>query len=104
MRETTHAIHSLDGPGLMLADPDHHLRNAAVSDDRMSHLEELQLRLQEGPCIAAFDDKVLVGAEDLTTEQRWPQFCGEALTRGGPAVLASPNPYHQDPVRAVGGL
>ena len=50
--ETTHAIFSVDGAGLMLADADHHLRNAAVSDDRMRHLEELQLRLQEGPCIA----------------------------------------------------
>ncbi len=102
--QTTHTIFSVDGAGLMLADADHHLRNAAVSDDRMSHLEELQLRLQEGPCIAAFDDKVLVGAEDLTTEQRWPQFCGEALTRGVRAVLASPIPYNQDAVGVVAVL
>jgi anti-anti-sigma factor len=102
--ETTHAIFSVDGAGLMLADADHHLRNAAVSDDRMSHLEELQLRLQEGPCIAAFGDKVLVGAEDLTTEQRWPQFCSEALTRGVRAVLASPIPYNQDAVGVVAVL
>ena len=102
--QTTHAIFSVDGAGLMLADADHHLRNAAVSDDRMRHLEELQLRLQEGPCIAAFDDKVLVGAEDLTTEQRWPHFCSEALTRGVRAVLASPIPYNQDAVGVVAVL
>jgi anti-anti-sigma factor len=102
--ETTHAIFSVDGAGLMLADADHHLRNAAVSDDRMGHLEELQVRLQEGPCVAAFDDKALVGAEDLTTEQRWPRFCSEALNRGVRAVLASPIPYNQDAVGVVAVL
>ena len=42
--QTTHAIFSVDGAGLMLADAEHHLRNAAVSDDRVRHLEELQIR------------------------------------------------------------
>ena len=66
--QTTHAIFSVDGAGLMLADVDHHLLNAAVSDERMRHLEELQIRHQEGPCIAAFEDKELVRAEDLSTD------------------------------------
>ena len=63
---TTHAIFDVDGAGLMLADADHDLRNVAVSDDRLAHLEDLQIRHREGPCIAAFEDKQLVGAEDLT--------------------------------------
>ena len=76
--QTTHAIFSVDGAGLMLADVDHHLLNAAVSDERMRHLEELQMHHQEGPCIAAFEDKELVRAEDLTTEERWPTFSKHA--------------------------
>ena len=44
--QTTDTIFSVDGAGLMLADVDHHLLNAAVSDDRMRHLEELQVRHQ----------------------------------------------------------
>ncbi len=44
--QTTHAIFNVDGAGLMLADVDHHLLNAAVSDERMRHLEELQIRHQ----------------------------------------------------------
>ena len=47
--QTTHTIFSVDGAGLMLADVDHHLLNAAVSDQRMRHLEELQIRHGEGP-------------------------------------------------------
>ena len=99
--QTTHAIFSVDGAGLMLADVDHHLLNAAVSDERMRHLEELQIRHQEGPCIAAFEDKELVRAEDLSTEERWPAFSKHAITRGVRAVLASPIPYNQDAVGVV---
>jgi GAF domain-containing protein len=99
--QTTHRIFSVDGAGLMLADGEHHLRNAAVSDDRMQHLEDLQIRHHEGPCITAFDDKVLVGAEDLASDPRWPSFSRAAVERGVRAVLASPIPYNQDAVGVV---
>ena len=99
--QTTHAIFSVDGAGLMLADPEHHLLNAAVSDARMKHLEELQIRHKEGPCIAAFEDKELVRAEDLYPETRWPSFSQHAVARGVRAVLASPIPYNQDAVGVV---
>jgi GAF domain-containing protein len=102
--QTTHAIFSVDGAGLMLTDGEHHLRNAAVSDERVRHLEELQIRHQEGPCVAAFDDKVLIGAEDLTADPRWPLFSQAAVQRGVRAVLASPIPYNQDAVGVVAVL
>jgi GAF domain-containing protein len=102
--QTTHRIFSVDGAGLMLADGEHHLRNAAVSDDRMQHLEDLQIRHQEGPCITSFDDKVLVGAEDLTSDPRWPSFSRAAVEHGVRAVLASPIPYNQDAVGVVAVL
>jgi GAF domain-containing protein len=102
--QTTHAIFDVDGAGLMLADADHHLRNVAVSDDRMQHLEELQIRHQEGPCVAAFDGKQLVGVEDLTEDPRWPLFRAAAVDRGVRAVLASPLPYNQDAVGVVAVL
>jgi GAF domain-containing protein len=99
--QTTHAIFDVDGAGLMLADVDHHLLNAAVSDERMRHLEELQVHHQEGPCIDAFEGKELVRAEDLTQESRWPSFSKHAVARGIGAVLASPIPYNQDAVGVV---
>jgi GAF domain-containing protein len=102
--QTTHAIFSVDGAGLMLADAEHHLRNAAVSDARMAHLEELQILHHEGPCIAAFEDKELIGAEDLTIDLRWPSFSKDAVARGVRAVLASPIPYNQDAVGVVAVL
>jgi GAF domain-containing protein len=102
--QATHAIFDVEGAGLMLADAEHHLRNVAVSDDRLGHLEDLQVRHQEGPCIAAFEDKELVGAEDLTQDKRWPSFSEAAVSRGVRAVLASPLPYNQDAVGVVAVL
>jgi GAF domain-containing protein len=99
--QTTHAIFAVDGASLMLANAEHHLLNAAVSDARMKHLEELQIRHQEGPCISAFEDKQLVSAEDLAQEIRWPAFSPHAVACGVGAVLASPIPYNQDAVGVV---
>lgn len=98
---TTHAMFSVDGAGLMLVDADHHLRNVAASDERLAHLEDLQIRHQEGPCIDAFDAKELVGVEDLEGDARWPAFRKAAVARRVRAVLASPLPYNQDAVGVV---
>jgi GAF domain-containing protein len=102
--KVTHTVFSVDGAGLMLADADHHLRNVAASEDRMAHLEALQISYQEGPCITAFEDKVLVAAEDLVSDARWPLFAAAAVKRGVRAVLASPIPYNQDAVGVVAVL
>jgi GAF domain-containing protein len=99
--QTTHAIFSVDGAGLMLADGEHQLRSAAMSDPRVGHLEELQIVHSEGPCITAFEEKVLVGAEDLTSDPRWPSFSEAAIACGIRAVLASPIPYNQDAIGVV---
>jgi GAF domain-containing protein len=101
---TTHTMFDVDGAGLMLADSDQHLRSVAASDPRFAHLEELQIRHQEGPCVAAFEDKVLIGAEDLERDSRWPAFSEAAVARDVRAVLASPLPYNQDAVGVVAVL
>jgi GAF domain-containing protein len=102
--QTTHTIFNVDGAGLMLADTEHHLRNAASSDRRFDDLEDLQVRHGEGPCVAAFDNKELVGSEDLAEDHRWPLFSEAAVERGVRAVLASPLPYNQDAVGVVAVL
>jgi GAF domain-containing protein len=102
--QTTHAIFGVSGAGLMLADGEHHLRNVAVSDERLRHLEDLQIYHQEGPCITAFEEQALIGVPDLAEDGRWPEFTAAALDRGVRAVLASPLPYHQDAVGVVAVL
>jgi GAF domain-containing protein len=102
--DTTHAMFDVDGAGLMLVNAEQHLRSIAASDDRFAHLEELQIRHQEGPCIDAFEIKELVGTEDLTGDRRWPKFSEAAVARRVRAVLASPLPYNQDAVGVVAVL
>jgi GAF domain-containing protein len=102
--QTTHSMFAVDGAGLMLCDASQHLRSVAASDDRFAHLEDLQVRHQEGPCIEAFDTKELVGAVDLEHDGRWPLFSEAAIRREVRAVLASPLPYNQDAVGVVAVL
>jgi GAF domain-containing protein len=102
--ETTHSMFAVDGAGLMLCDSEQHLRSVAASDERFAHLEDLQIRHQEGPCIEAFDTKELVAAEDLEQDQRWPLFSEAAVGREVRAVLASPLPYNQEAVGVVAVL
>ena len=97
----THELFNVDGAGLMLIDPDQLLRNVADSDERIDHLEELQIKHGEGPCIDAFDDKELIHAADLGSEKRWPAFSPAAVDRGLRAVLASPIPYNQMAIGVV---
>jgi GAF domain-containing protein len=101
---TTHSMFHVDGAGLMLADAEQHLRSVAASDARFTHLEDLQVEHQEGPCIDAFDTKKLVGVADLADDHRWPLFSKAAVTRNVRAVLASPIPYNQYAVGVVAVL
>ncbi len=101
---TTHSMFSVDGAGLMLCDAEQQLRGVAASDQRFAHLEELQIRHGEGPCIDAYDSKKLVGADDLTSDDRWPDFSQAAVSCSVRAVLASPLPYNQDAVGVVAVL
>jgi GAF domain-containing protein len=97
----THDLFAVDGASLMLIDPDQLLRSVADSDERVGHLEQLQIEHGEGPCIDAFDDKELVHAADLAAERRWPAFSPAAVQRGLRAVLASPIPYNRMAIGVV---
>jgi GAF domain-containing protein len=98
---TADTLFGVDGAALMLADRDQSLRNLAVSDIRAALLEELQAEHGEGPCVDAYDDKEPVAADDLATDDRWPQFAPAAAAGGLLAVLASPIPYSDQAVGVV---
>jgi GAF domain-containing protein len=99
--DATHQLFAVDGAGLMLVDPDQLLRSVADSDERVDHLEQLQIEHGEGPCVEAFEAKTLIDTEDLAGEARWPTFSSAAVERGLRAVLASPIPYNQQAIGVV---
>ena len=98
---TTHALFSVDGAGLLLLGADDRLRTAASSDDRVARLEQLQVEHDEGPCLDAYTGRELVCSEDLSAEDRWPDFSPAAVRDGLLSVLASPIPYNQDAIGVV---
>ena len=88
-------------PGSCCVTPTSTCALLAASDDRLAHLEDLQIAHQEGPCIDAFDTKQLVGVDNLEGDGRWPDFSAAAVRQHVRAVLASPLPYNQDAVGVV---
>jgi GAF domain-containing protein len=97
----THDLFSVDGAALMLIDDQLVLRNVAVSDERLSPLEDLQVRHGTGPCVEAYERKTLIFSDDLGEEGRWDDFPAEATSIGMRAMLASPIPFASDAIGVV---
>jgi GAF domain-containing protein len=89
---TSRSVELLDvsAAGLLLADPRGELRVVAASSEAARLLELFQLQSDEGPCLDCFRSGRTVGATDLTTDQRWPQFSAAARQSGFSAVQALP--------------
>jgi len=58
----------------------------AATGDLPQQVDEMQDRLQEGPCLDAVWEQETVRVDDMRTETRWPRFAAEAVALG---VLSS---------------
>jgi len=76
--------------GLVLADPRGNLHVMAATTESAGHLEALQLRTGEGPCVEAFRTKQAVIVVDIEHMTQWPTFRRIALREGYQAVHAVP--------------
>jgi GAF domain-containing protein len=54
----------------------------AATDELPQLVDELQSRLNEGPCLDALREQTTVRVDDVTTEGRWPGFAAEAARIG----------------------
>src|SRR5580698_2444310 len=81
---TSRSVQLLDvsAAGLLLADPRGELRVVAASSEEARLLELFQLQSDQGPCLDCFRSGQPVGATDLSTDQRWPQFAAAAQQAG----------------------
>jgi GAF domain-containing protein len=59
--------------------PDGHLETFAPTHEIIREADDLQYEMREGPCYEAATEERTVGADDLTTDPRWPRY--------GPAVV-----------------
>jgi GAF domain-containing protein len=89
---TSRCVELLDAAssGILLADPDGVLHVMASSSDEANTLELFQIQNEEGPCLDAFRSGVVVVANDLREESRWPRFTRKAVADGFLSVHAFP--------------
>ena len=59
----------------------------ASSSDLPRQVDELQSRLQQGPCLDAVWEDEVVRVDDLAADARWPEFAREAADLGVGSVL-----------------
>lgn len=78
------------GAGAMLADDDGKLHFVATSDEVLGQLEQLQIELDEGPCLQAYRTCDPVVAADLSEDARFPRFGPRAVQVGMRAVHSFP--------------
>ncbi|MBB2949009.1 hypothetical protein FB565_008795 [Actinoplanes lutulentus] len=70
----------------------------------IDRVEDLQIRLDEGPCVEAFTSRQPVLVEHLADQdarQRWPRFADEALRAGVAAVFTFPVLAEDQPVAVL---
>jgi diguanylate cyclase (GGDEF)-like protein len=65
-------------------------RYIAASDQNALRFEQLQTRIGEGPCLAAFETGHAVSISDLSADDQFPHFSAAALEAGLTAVFAFP--------------
>ncbi len=80
----------IDAAGVTLISPTAAPRFIAASDQLAMRFEQLQTRLGEGPCVAAFQTDTSIAIPDLSKDHRFPRFAEEALAAGLVAVFTFP--------------
>jgi transcriptional regulator with GAF, ATPase, and Fis domain len=87
--------------GLVLSDPRGELHVMAATTESAGHLEALQLRTGEGPCIDAFHSMSAVIVVDVERMTQWPTFREVALLEGYRGVHAVPLKVGRLPLGAM---
>lgn len=72
-------IRGVDTAGVLMVARNGKYESLAGLTELPRKLDELQMRFDEGPCLQAAVDDMIVRTDDFRTEQRWPKY--------GPAVV-----------------
>jgi len=75
---------------------------AAVGSDSWSQdLDESQFTEHEGPCLDAFRTGNVFRVRDFTTDNRWPSYSEQAISRGAHSMLSLPLNAHGNVIGAL---
>ena len=79
-----------EATGILLADPQGHLKVMVASSEATGVLELFQVQNEEGPCLDSYRSRVPVSHDDLRRANPWPRFSQRALDIGFLSVHAFP--------------
>ncbi len=65
-------------------------RSSGSTDRRVERADALQYELDEGPCLAAAEERSLVRVDDLRADPRWPRWAAAAAALGLRSSLSAP--------------
>lgn len=100
--ERCSVILEVETGGVLLEDPEGNLRLAAALSDSMRELEDLEIRLKQGPCLDAYQHVDQILAADLHKEHdRWPGVAPKAIAMGLRAAYAFPLRLRGDCIGAM---
>jgi transcriptional regulator with GAF, ATPase, and Fis domain len=64
------------------------LHTRAATDPLVEQIDDMQYRLEEGPCLTSLRDHITVRTDDLREETRWPRFAAAAHDAGVRSMLS----------------
>jgi len=75
-------IPGVDTGGVLMVGRNGKFESLAGLTELPHELDELQMRFEEGPCLQAAVDDMIVRTDDFRTEQRWPKYAPAVVELG----------------------
>jgi len=75
-------IPGVDTAGVLLLGDGGRFESRAVTDELLHKLDQLQITFNEGPCVQAALDDVVVRTDDFRKETRWPAYSPAVVQLG----------------------
>lgn len=79
-----------DAASITVADASGRPTTASSTQDLASELDAEQYRLNEGPCLAALEERQVFQIDSVVDERRWQRFCSVAHEAGVSSLMAIP--------------
>lgn len=89
---STRAITAASGCAVSLMDEHGRRTTTGSTDPAVAAADDLQYELDEGPCMTAWRQQVVVRVDDTASDARWPRWAQRARGLGLVAALSAPLP------------
>jgi GAF domain-containing protein len=101
VRATQLSVPGFEHVGISVVHGDGKIETLAATGQLVWELDTLQYELEEGPCVHAMREQLVVVAENIRHDQRWPRYVPEAVKTGLRAQMAMQLYTHDE---TLGGL